>query len=331
MQQFSIPYAFAEKYVRFTKPEYLQVYLYLKYKTAIEDGFPKAEQIAKELDMTQERIIFILDYWVSRDELIYDEQGYHFPAENEKQEKERSVSTIKRRRVSRPSYTMKEIDAAAACNKAVSGLFYQAETVLHKILTASDMEMLYSFMDWLGLPVEVITMLLSYGAKKGKTNRRYLETVAIDWAERGIDTFEAAEAHVMALEEMDSAERKVRTILGIYDRALTATERKYIRLWCVEMTLSPELIALAYDRTVANTGKLSWAYMNKILQNWIDEGLSTPQEILDREASAIQKSKPESKKDLPRKSKFHNYIDTNQTDYTSLEEQILDMMLEQEG
>ena len=198
---FPISYTFAEKYVRFSNPEYLQLYLYLRYLVHKNGTFPTVEQISKDLDITPERTIFILDFWVSRDELIYDESGYRFPATEALPMAPTPAPALKsNRQVSRPSYTMAEIDAVAAGNKSVSGLFYQAETVLHKILTPSDMEMLYSFVDWLGLPVEVITMLLSYASKKGKTNRRYLETVAIDWAERGIDTFEAAEAHVMELE-----------------------------------------------------------------------------------------------------------------------------------
>lgn len=339
MDSFSISYAFAEKYVRFSKPEYIQVYLYLKYFVSKNGSFPKADTVARDLDLTADRVIFILDFWVSRDELLYDENGYRFPAENTENSGKKSAAAsapsaghtdnARRRQPARPSYTMAEIDAVAAGNKSISGLFYQAETVLNKILTPADMEMLYSFVDWLGLPVEVITMLLSYAAKRGKTGRRYLETVAIDWAERGIDSFEAAEAHVMELEALDSAEHKIRSILGIYDRALSPTERKYIKLWLEDDRISLDLIPLAYDRTVAHTGKLSWAYMNKILQSWAEEGFTTPEQVKDWDGQFKQTSKSVPDKNLPQKSKFNNYQDTNSTDYAQLEEQLLDMMLDQ--
>ena len=64
-------------------------------------------------------------------------------------------------------------------------------------------------------------MLLSYAAKQGKVGKRYLETVAIDWADKGIDTFDKAEEYITQLEEIGSNEHKIRTILGIYDRAIT--------------------------------------------------------------------------------------------------------------
>ncbi len=322
METFPISYSFAEKYIRFSNPEYLQLYLYLSYLTAKNGCFPKTEQLAKDLDLPAERVLFILDFWVSRDELIYDQQGYRFPDSKEKPIKPVSPQ---RKRTSRPSYSMAEIDAVAANNKSVSGLFYQAETVLHKVLTQSDMEMLYSFVDWLGLPVEVITMLLSYAEKRGKTNRRYLETVAIDWAERGINSFEAAEAHITVLENADSFEREIRNILGIYDRALSPTEKKYLKLWSEEERLSAPMIALAYDRTVTRTGKLSWAYMHKILEQWVLDGYTSVEEI-----NAGESSRPVKTDNLPQKSKFNNYDDTNKIDYSKLEEQLLDMMLDEE-
>lgn len=321
---FQISYEFAEKYLRFSNADFIKFYLYAKYLADKNGSFPSPEVLAKDLDLTFDRTKFILDFWVSRDEIIKTGNSYSFP--NTKLKKTPSAKApINTKKVSRPSYSMKEIDTVAATNKSISGLFYQAETVLNKILSQSDMEMLYSFVDWLGLPVEVITMLLSYASKKGKTGRRYLETVAIDWAERGIDTFEAAEAYVMELEAIDSAERKIRNILGIYDRALTATEKKYISAWCEDERISMDLIPIAYDRTVVNTGKLSLAYMNKILLTWAEEGFKKPEDVNTWDGN-IKKSK----KPLPKKGKLNNYNDTNKTDYSALEEELLEMFLDQE-
>ncbi len=335
METFSISYEFVEKYVRFSKPEYIQVYLYLKYRADRDGKIPHAEQIARELDLRPEHVGFILDFWVSRGELMCEGDVYGFPESGEAKpcqtavKKEKTGKTGRSgQRLHRPSYTMEEIDAVAAGNKAVSGLFYQAETVLHKVLTQSDMEMLYSFVDWLGLPVEVITMLLSYAAKRGKTGRRYLETVAIDWAERGIDTFEAAEEYVTELEARDSIERKICAILGIYDRALTATEKKYISQWSEDPTVSLDIIPLAYDRTVTYTGKLNWNYMNKILRSWAAEGLETEEQVREWEEKSRPGTGAEAKAKSPKKSGFNNYVDTNAVDYGKLEEQLLDMMLD---
>ena len=36
---------------------------------------------------------------------------------------------------------------------------------------------------------------------------------------------------------------------------------------------------MAYERTCLNTGGLNWAYMNKILQRWNEQGLHTAEAI----------------------------------------------------
>lgn len=326
MENFPISYEFVEKYVRFSKSEYIQIYLYLKYYVHKNKKFPSEEEIAFSLGIGKKQVEFILDYWVNCGEILCSDGEYSLPVESQKTEIKKisgSASGISKRKITRPSYTMAEIDAVASRSKVVSGLFYQAEKVLDKVLTQSDMEMLYSFVDWLGLPVEVITMLLSYAVKCGKTGRRYLETVAIDWAERGIDNFEAAEAFVRELEQRDSKEWKIRSILGIYDRALTATEKKYISQWIEDETISLDLVPLAYDKTISNTGKLSYAYMNKILLSWATEGFSTEAEVEKWDGKPAKVGKT-----VPKKSKFNNYEDTNSVNYDMLEEQLLDMMLD---
>lgn len=353
-----LPFDFIEKYVRFAKAEYIQFYLYIMYCFDRDGVVPDCKEAARALGIPSERAEFIRDYWVSRNELAVNGGVTEFPAvkpneagvaltDRSKQKKnvvksdvalkcrtksksEVSESSAKRR-CTKPAYSQAEIEAAAGVNKQISAMFYQAETILNKPLTESETELLYSFNDWLGLPAEVITMLLSYAANKGKTTKRYLETVAIDWADKGIDTFEAAEAYISELEAGESAEAEVRKILGIHNRGLTPTERKYIKIWVNEMKIPSELISVAYDRTVEYTGKLSWSYMDKLLQSWVANGYMTEAEVkaADEEYYRTKGGKGGTK-GSGTKNKFDNYVPETQTDYAELEEQILDMMLDED-
>lgn len=325
----SLSFDFIDKYVRFTKPEYIQVYLYIKYILQKDGGVPSAQDISKALDMPAAKAEFVLEYWASRGELSFSENGYSLSESSAQSDSRREQRRQKTKRIlsSKPSYSQAEIDAVAAANKGISGLFYQAESVLNKVLTPSDMEMLFSFNDWLGLPVEVILMLLSYAAKKGKTTKHYLETVAIDWADKGIDTFEAAENHISELESLDSAEHAIRSVLGIYDRALTQTEKKYIKIWAEQLQVPTDLVSLAYDKTVSSTGKLSWSYMNKLLQSWTEQGFTTVEQVKAADEEFYRKNGT-SAPSKTKKNKFDNYEDGNRTDYAKLEQEIFDMILE---
>jgi len=67
-------------------------------------------------------------------------------------------------------------------------------------------------------------------------------------------------------------------ILQIRGRALTPGEEKYAKSW-LDMGFDEAVIRLAYEKTCLNTGGLSWAYMNKILQRWQQDGLFTLEQV----------------------------------------------------
>lgn len=326
--KFEIEFDFMEKWGRFAKAEYLQTYLYILYRWNKEGKVPSVSEIARKLDKDKERIESAVDFWITAEVFEKSGSGYALCSEVNSDDgnkpSKRSKSAALRER---PSYDSAEIDAAASVNKEVDYLFKEAEKILDKILSPSDFELIYSFVDWLGLPVEVVIMLLRFAARRGKIGKRYLETVAIDWADKGIDTYESAEEYIREIEIRISNEGKIRGILGIYDRALSQTEKKYIKLWTEEMDISPELVAEAYDRTISATGKLSWAYMNKILTAWNSDGLKTVEAVRENEALFKLKSAPTKIKKSKSKSKFNNYDDTNKPDYSNFAEQILNDML----
>lgn len=330
---FEIQFEFMEKWGRFAKAEYLQIYLFMLYIWTKDGCILDITEIAKKLDTDKDTVENALDFWESAGLLKKGNSTYTLNGVEERQASTKawSAGLSKNSLRERPSYESAEIDAAAAVNKEVDYLFKEAEKILDKILSPSDFELIYSFVDWLGLPVEVVIMLLRFAKSRGKTGKRYLETVAIDWADKGIDTFESAEEYIREIELKLSNEGKIRGILGIYDRALTQTEKKYIKAWTFEKDIPAELVAEAYDRTVSATGKLSWAYMNKILMGWFDSGVKTVDEAREKDiefkaGSVADATKPKVK---AKKGKFNNYEDTNKPDYSNFAEQLLKDMLDE--
>ena len=323
---FELEFSFVEKWGRLANAEYFRIYIYALGIFKKTGKVPSVENIAKKLHIDCELAEEAIDYWITAEVLWRVGDGFGFTPEQQPATEVHGGAATSRLRV-RPSYDAAEIDAAASVNDKVDYLFRQAEVILEKILSPSDFELLYSFVDWLGLPVEVVIMLLRYAAGQGKTGKRYLETVAIDWADKGINTYESAEEHIREMELKLSNEGKVRAILGIYDRALTQTEKKYINMWAYEKNVPIPLIEEAYDRTVAATGKLSWAYMNKILDSWRAEGLETVDAVKEYDTLYKLKNAPVKERSTAQKSKFNNYVDTNKPDYSNFAEEILKDML----
>ncbi|MBO4941569.1 MAG: DnaD domain protein [Clostridia bacterium] len=324
-KSFEIEFAFVEKWGRLAKGEYLRIYLYALSNYKKNGTVLSPADISKKLHISLDEVLLAIDYWIAAEVLLEKGDGYAFCGDEEPYKRE--TKELKTQLRKRPSYTAAEIDAAASVNKNVDYLLRQAEEILGKLLSPSDFELIYSFVDWLGLPVEVVIMLLRFAKSQGKLGKRYLETVAIDWAEKGIDTYESAEEYIKEIEKRLSNEGKIRSILGIYDRALSQTEKKYINLWTAEKEISVELIRGAYDRTVAATGKLAWAYMNKILVSWQEEGIETLKQLEEHEKTHKPQSVSEKGKAGARKG-INNYKDTNKPDYTNFAEEILNEMLE---
>lgn len=322
---FEIEFAFVEKWGRLAKGEYLKIYLYALSNYKKNGIVLSPADISKKLHISLDEVLLAIDYWITAEVLVEKGEGYAF-CEGEEPEK-REAKDLRAHLRKRPSYTAAEIDAAASVNKNVDYLLRQAEEILGKLLSPSDFELIYSFVDWLGLPVEVVIMLLRFAKSQGKLGKRYLETVAIDWAEKGIDTYESAEEYIKEIEKRLSNEGKIRGILGIYDRALSQTEKKYINLWTAEKQIPVDLIREAYDRTISATGKLAWAYMNKIIVSWQDEGIKTLKQLEKYEAKKPQGDFGKGKSG-EKKRGINNYKDTNKPDYTNFAEEILNEMLE---
>ena len=108
-------------------------------------------------------------------------------------------------------------------------------------------------------------------------NRQHLKE-AYAWAERGIDSLEAAAAYIRDQNQRSSRLSRLMGLLQIRGRSLTAAEQRYAESW-IEMGFEEEVISMAYERTCLNTGGLNWAYMNKILQRWNQQGLHTAEAV----------------------------------------------------
>ena len=151
--------------------------------------------------------------------------------------------------------------------------------MLGKNLSSADTELLYSLYDFYGLPVEVILVLAEYCISHEKKTMKAIELEAQKWASAGVDTIEKARLQIKKKEEFLSYANILRQIFGIGKRTLIAREVNYINKWQNEFKMSPDMVKKAYEITVSQTGQLSFAYLNKILESWHKSGIYTLSDI----------------------------------------------------
>ena len=185
-----------------------------------------------------------------------------------------------------PQLTVHDLKDIAAKDSAFQGLVAEAEKALGRVLSDNDLRVLFGIYDHLGLPADVILLLLNhcideYQARSGPgrmPTMRYIEKEAWYWAGQEIVNLDAAEAHLARCRARREAAEQAKEVLQIRGRSLTVSEQKYLDSW-LELGFGPEALSIAYDRTVLRTGKLTWKYMDTILKSWSDKQLFTPEEI----------------------------------------------------
>lgn len=185
-----------------------------------------------------------------------------------------------------PEYRAAELARRSREDERFAAILAEAQRVMGRALSSVDMKTLFGIYDYLALPADVIMLLINhvgkqYSERYGTSRRpsaRALEKEAYRWANREILTLEQAEEYIRALAARKTALAEAKEAMGIAGRELTKTETEYISSW-LDMGYDAQSIAIAYDRTVTNTGALRWSYMNKIISSWRDSGLFTPEEI----------------------------------------------------
>ncbi len=193
-----------------------------------------------------------------------------------------------------PHYDVEDISREMNEGSAFPALVREVEQALGRILTAADLQTLFGIYDHLGLPPEVILQLVNHCiseySRRYTTARRptmrYVEQAAYTWEREGVFTLDAAEEYLRRYARRQDATAAAAEAMQISGRPLSTTERKYIASW-LDMDYGPEEIAEAADRTITNTGKLAWKYMDTILRSWHGKGLHTLREI--REGDARQR------------------------------------------
>lgn len=185
----------------------------------------------------------------------------------------------------RPNYTEKDIVTAVDYDKEFKMLYGEIQRMLGKTLTTEELKILLGFHRYLGLPIDVIMVLVTFCRERARQrgslrnpSLRTIEKEAYAWAEQGIDTMEEAAAYIQASNIRAGRIDNLKKTLQIYGRPLSGTEEQYARKW-LDMGFEDAVISMAYDRTCVNTGHLNWSYMNKILQRWHTQGLHTAEAV----------------------------------------------------
>lgn len=301
---------FIDNYMKDVDGDYVKVYLCMLRQYLTDGSMPDAGIIAELSGLSMDKVRQAQRYWCQAG-------FFNMPSRAASAQGDISLDD-------RPSYSPAEINASIQSSDEIALLFKIAEEKLERLLSTNDIQVIYSLYDWLGLPVEVIIMLLEHCRCLGKRNIRYIEKVAVEWTQNGINTIEKAEEHLRRFEKRNIDHKKICEQLGIYGNP-AKRQAEYMDKWLYEWSMPLDVVLLACDQTV-NTREPSFAYVNAVLERWHNEGVSTvadAQQAIQRFVESKKSKATANKKPAQAQAKnnFHNFPQ-RQYDFNELEQQI---------
>ena len=211
----------------------------------------------------------------------------------------------------KPSYSSDDLRAFKDRDET-SQIIFIAEQYLGKTLSPSDIRSLLFITDVLHFSTDLIDYLLAYCADKDKKNFRYIESVAVNWAQEGITTPE--EARAMS-GRYDKSVYSVMKALG-KSSTPTAKEADYVRRWTTDFGFGIDIIMEACERSVMSTDKNRFAYADSILKSWNQAGV-----VNKRDIEAIDAKYHRPKKTV--NTSFHQFDMKHDYDFDEMEKVLL--------
>lgn len=320
---------FIDEYMQAANDAQLKIYLYLirmmnaRLGTSISD-------IADKFNYTEKDVLRALKYWEKNHLLTLDCDehknitGIHLLDSNAGADMlsitagaaAASMTTYPSMPAvfEKPNYTADQLRSFKA-NEDTARLLFVAEQYLKKPLSAGDVRTIFFIMDKLGFSEDLTDYLLQYCVDRGKRDFRYIEKVAISWAEQGISTPKQAAA---LAGRYDRSFYEIMRALG-KNSVPTDTEASYIERWQKTYGFEMDVILDACERTVLATDSHRFEYAESILKRWYEIGVHHKNDI---KALDIDHRRAKTGRRQPPANKFNQFAQNNY-DFDALEQEIL--------
>ena len=213
----------------------------------------------------------------------------------------------------KPTYTAEHLREFKG-REETARLLFIAESYMGRPLTPAEMKSVLFFTDVLHFSEELIDYLIAYCVDRGKKDFKYMEKVAINWAENGVTTPRQAKRFATKYDKY------VYTIMNALGKSSTPTakEAEYITRWTKEYAFDMDVIMEACERTVLATDRHRLEYAESILKSWYQENVHHKTDIreIDERFQRKKSAKPTSG------NKFNQFTQ-NSYDFDELEKELL--------
>ncbi len=196
-------------------------------------------------------------------------------------------------------------------------LLFIAESYIGKPLTPTEIKTILYFTDVLHFSDDLIDYLIQYCVERGKKDFKYIEKVAISWADADITTPKQAQ------KLSSKYDKSVYTIMNELGKngSPTAKEMEFISRWTRDYGFTTDIILEACERTVLATDRHRFEYAESILSSWKQQNVHHKSDIL-----RIDDMYQQRRKTAPAPSQTANRFNQftqNSYDFDALEQELL--------
>ena len=289
-QVFVVPTNVADEHLKYANGQQLKVLLYVLRHNG-EDLDVRA--IADGLGMPAAEVSDAMQYWTSTGLLLRDDVPAAAP-ETPVPYTRKGKSPGKKPKQPLPDIpdfrpTYETVAERLQEEPALAAMCREVQGILGKTIGFDTQAKLLMMHDAYGLPPEVILTIVDWSVKKGK-GVSYMCKVGKNWAEEGVLTLEDANEKLERLANTDRAWNEFTSLFSVDPPKQTDKRLAFVRKWRFTYGQSPELLYHAYETMVEAIDKVNFSYMDKILTRWNEEGLRTPQDVLQAEKKTAPKT-----------------------------------------
>ena len=182
-----------------------------------------------------------------------------------------------------PVYTEQDVIRETHTSREFEAITGETQRRLGRVLSNEELKILLSIYRYLGLPGEVISILVNYCIQRQRSrgiarmpSLRSIEKEAYYWADHGIDTMEQAAVYMQNQLLRQSQLGKIKELFGISGRRLTPGEENYILTW-LSWGFGEKEIGLAYEKDLPGHGRAQMALLQLDPAQLARAGLHDPQ------------------------------------------------------
>ena len=298
---------FIDQYMRDANDAQIKIYLYLL--RMVSANLPTdISEIADKFNHTEKDVIRSLKYWdnLGLISLSYDDNnniaGVTFKNASGSVSSANPVKkTVTESPVSkeipmismdyaaeRESYSLDDIKRLSS-DPEVKMLLNAASQYFGRPLNPTEIRTILFIHDRLNFSIDLTDYLIEYSVSHDQKNIHYIESIAINWYEQGIDTLSKAKQNT---KKTDKSVISVMKALG-KDGTPATNELEYIKKWLFTYNFPLSIIEEACQRTVLATDRNRFQYADSILKNWHTSGVHSKKDIvkLDEEYASSKQAK----------------------------------------